>query len=155
MIGDRKIPLSNFPLFQGVVNNKLVVDSLKNFDDDITVVPVRSQNKGKIKKLLTRRYNWVPAVTTTNDTIFIKDTEMMNKVVLGDERGDSYFIENISGLDNNQINKLNQILSKAPKYYVLPDNGRYKHTSKNASVQSYLNPFDSGKGMFIIGKGKK
>ena len=155
LIGDRKIPLSNLPLFQGVVNNKLVVDSLRNFNDDTIVVPVRSQNKGKIKKLLPKRHNWVPAVTTTNDTIFIKDTDMMNKVVLGDENGDSYFIEHISALRNDQIEGLNQILSKNPKYYVLPDNGRYKHTSKDASVQSYLNPLDSGKGMFIIGKGKR
>lgn len=155
LIGDRKIPLSNLPLFQGVVDNKLVVDSLKNFDDDTTVVPVRSKNKGKIKKLLPKRYNWVPAVTTTNDTIFIQDTPMMNKVVLGDEKGDSYFIEHISELGNDQIERLNKILSKNPKYYVLPDNGRYKHTSKDASVRSYLNPLNSGKGMFIIGKGKK
>lgn len=155
LIGDRKVPLSNLPLFQGVVNNKLVIDSLKNFNDNTIVVPVRSQNKGKIKKLLPKRHNWVPAVTTTNDTIYIKDTDMMNKVVLGDENGDSYFIEHISAMGNDQIERLNQILSKNPKYYVLPDNGRYKHTSEDASVRSYLNPLDSGKGMFIIGKGKR
>lgn len=155
LIGDRKIPLSNFSLFQGVVEDKLVVDSLKNFDDNITVVPVRSKNRGKIKELLPKRGNWVPAVTTTNDTIFLKDTNMTNKAVLGDEIGDSYFIENISKLNDSQFEYLNNILAKRPKYYVLPDGGRYMHTSENASVQSYVNPLTLGSDMFIIGKGKK
>ena len=57
-------------------------------------------------------------------------------------------------IEQEQLDSI-KLLSKNPKYYVLPDNGRYKHTSKDASVQSYLNPLDSGKGMFIIGKGKK
>lgn len=80
---------------------------------------------------------------------------MTNKAVLGDEIGDSYFIENISKLNDSQFEYLNNILAKRPKYYVLPDGGRYMHTSENASVQSYVNPLTLGSDMFIIGKGKK
>lgn len=155
LIGDKNIPLSRLPLAQGVVNGKLVVDSIKNFDDNTVITPVRSSNKGKVRKVLRPKGMYVPAVTTTNDTIYIPSTTMQLKTVFSDETGDSYFINNLRELPEKDLNELNNILAKRPKYFVLPDNGRYRHTSRNASVDSYLNPLDLGRGMFIIGKGKK
>lgn len=40
LIGDRRIPLSNFKLFIGIVDWKLKVDSLENFNDSDVVTPV-------------------------------------------------------------------------------------------------------------------
>lgn len=45
LIGDNLIPLSNMPLFAGVENEKFKIDSLHNFNQYTTVVPVRSRNR--------------------------------------------------------------------------------------------------------------
>lgn len=52
-IGDRRIPLSNYKLFIGVVDGKLKVDSLNHFSDSDVVTPV--VNKTEIAHSLKRQ----------------------------------------------------------------------------------------------------
>ena len=62
---------------------------------------------------------------------------MSNILIVGANRGIGYYLVNrllekgdkvcVLDIQIDQIEELNKILSKDPKYYVLPDNGRYKH----------------------------
>jgi hypothetical protein len=215
LIGDHKIPLSNMPIYQGIEKGKLKVGSLKNFNDNTTVTPVRSKNHGKVKKIIRGEvitnpeykkitdninkrvdakypiewtdylgfgnnakkradrinyYNKIAKntkfpekqiikksnngpnllmITTNNDTIPLPTK--YPKLVFGDENGDSFMLHNASALDNNQLNLLNKRLNDSPKYFVLPDNGRYGHMTYNSNVDEYVSPFDNADNMFIVG----
>ena len=56
LLGDRKIPMSKISQFYGIENGKLKVDSLQNFNDTTTIIPVRNKNVGKIKKVINHGY---------------------------------------------------------------------------------------------------
>ena len=45
LIGDRKIPLSQMPLYAGAENGHFKIDSLSRFNPHTTVFPVRSKNR--------------------------------------------------------------------------------------------------------------
>lgn len=56
-----------------------------------------------------------------------------NKLLLGNEFGDSYFINNLSRIDKKALDTLNKSIEKNPVYPVLVDNGRYFRFYKNVT----------------------
>ena len=52
LIGDSKIPLSNFKIFYGIENGKLRAGNINQFDDNTVIVPNRYKNVNRLTKLL-------------------------------------------------------------------------------------------------------
>lgn len=115
-IGDNNIPISNISTYYGIEDGKLKAGDLSIFNDDTTVIPNRFKTRGKIKKFLnTNEY-----INESGDTISM-DRYSMPKIAFADPNGNAAFVSNLK--DN--LDKVNEYLSKHPSYPLYLDNGRY------------------------------
>lgn len=90
-------------------------------------------------------------ITENNDTIPLSQLNATPKIMFANENGNGLFV---SGLTQN-INEVNNWLSKYPSYPIMVDNGRYStymNGTPNLAVYAGLN---SPKNMFIVGTKKK
>lgn len=113
-----------------------------------------------------RLYNPVNFITENNDTINAKTAQMSGgaggyKIVLGNEKGNSYFINGLKDIDKKELDKLNKEIENNPVYPVMVDNGRYSHFYENTSALHNYNTYTANdfyrdpKNIFVVGTKKQ
>lgn len=129
LITDKNIPVKNFKWWYGLYNGKLIVNTLNNLPDDMTVIPVRNLQHNVNKPCDT--------LIIHNNLVYFNNGEVnlllpykqsggnIGKSVLISPDGHSMLVYGVNYTTENELNKIKEFIKEHPCFPILIDNGRY------------------------------
>lgn len=137
LITDHKVPVSNFSIWFGVKDGKIIADKLENLPNDLIVFPARNW-KRSYGKIVDVKYvddinvnnlyqNTIYFIDEFGNNIYYPSAGPVVKILMIGKKHQLFLSCNPCFYSEKYVEELKKYIIDNPCYLILLDNGRYNH----------------------------